>query len=256
MIFLPEQSAELWSFLGALVTLLVGLMYFFFPRSALGFIKLTGNEMHPEAFGEARSMFAGFLIASAILMLTVKKPELIFVLALGWSLASIGKIIHVAFDGSRQINAYFRLGLAMVLAVALWVSISDQTLQFAFRLDGYRFLPLISALIALAFGVLCMLAPGAALQIMRLRAQDNFPAAKGEIRGVLGGFFVSAGLSVILLADFHLYLMIGLGWLLSAFGRIISMLSDNANNMYNWISLILELVLAGMPFLLVMGIFG
>ena len=50
----------------------------------------------------------------------------------------------------------------------------------------------------------------------------------------------------MLLAQPLIYLTLGLCWGLTAFGRIVSMLSDNGNTIYNWIWLLLELVLAGL----------
>ena len=40
---------------------------------------------------------------------------------------------------------------------------------------------------------------------------------------------------------------LGFSWLFTAFGRIVSMLSDRGNTLYNWISLLIELALAGLP---------
>ena len=37
-----------------------------------------------------------------------------------------------------------------------------------------------------------------------------------------------------------LYMALGFSWLFTAFGRIVSMLSDRGNTLYNWISLVIE----------------
>ena len=42
------------------------------------------------------------------------------------------------------------------------------------------------------------------------------------------------------------YMALGFSWLFTAFGRIVSMMSDRGNTLYNWISTVLELVLAAL----------
>ena len=40
---------------------------------------------------------------------------------------------------------------------------------------------------------------------------------------------------------------LGFSWLFPAFGRIVSMMSDSGNTVYNWISVIIALALATLP---------
>ncbi|TIQ02288.1 MAG: DUF4345 domain-containing protein, partial [Mesorhizobium sp.] len=42
-------------------------------------------------------------------------------------------------------------------------------------------------------------------------------------------------------------------WLFTAFGRLLSMMSDGANTPFNWVSIVVELVLAALPLAFAFG---
>ena len=69
----------------------------------------------------------------------------------------------------------------------------------------------------------------------------------------MSGFYLGLGLCCILLAQPLLYMALGFSWLFTAFGRVVSMLSDRGNTLYNWISLVIELVLAALPLAFSLG---
>ena len=74
-------------------------------------------------------------------------------------------------------------------------------------------------------------------------AAADGPRASGgtsEARATMSGFYLGLGLCCILLAQPLLYMALGFSWLFTAFGRIVSMLSDRGNTLYNWISLVIE----------------
>ena len=50
-----------------------------------------------------------------------------------------------------------------------------------------------------------------------------------------------------------IYLTLGLCWALTAFGRIVSMLSDDGNTLYNWAWLALEMAFAGLVLAYALG---
>ena len=62
----------------------------------------------------------------------------------------------------------------------------------------------------------------------------------------MSGFYLGVGLCCILLAQPLLYMALGFSWLFTAFGRIVSMMSDRGNTLYNWVWLAIELVLAAL----------
>ena len=74
-----------------------------------------------------------------------------------------------------------------------------------------------------------------------------------EARATMSGFYLGLGLCCILLAQPLLYMALGFSWLFTAFGRVVSMLSDRGNTLYNWISLVIELVLAALPLAFSLG---
>jgi predicted membrane channel-forming protein YqfA (hemolysin III family) len=69
----------------------------------------------------------------------------------------------------------------------------------------------------------------------------------------MAGFYLGVGLCAILLAQPFIYLTLGVSWLFTAFGRIISMLSDRGGTAFNWVSLVVELALAALPLAFVFG---
>jgi hypothetical protein len=106
----------------------------------------------------------------------------------------------------------------------------------------------------LLFGLAMLFAPGLSLKLLRLQTTPDHPEAVGEARATMAGFYTGVGLSCILLAQPLLYLTLGLSWGLTAFGRIISMLSDNGNTITNWIWLVIEIVMAALVLAFALGL--
>ena len=69
----------------------------------------------------------------------------------------------------------------------------------------------------------------------------------------MAGFYLGVGLCCILLAQPLIYLALGASWVMTAFGRLISIVSDNGNTSFNWISIIIEFGLGVLPLLHVFG---
>ena len=69
----------------------------------------------------------------------------------------------------------------------------------------------------------------------------------------MAGFYLGLGLCCILFAQPMLWVALGVSWGFTAFGRLISMMSDNGNTMYNWISVVIEILLAAMPLAFAFG---
>ncbi|HWK15801.1 MAG TPA: DUF4345 family protein [Rhizobiaceae bacterium] len=110
-----------------------------------------------------------------------------------------------------------------------------------------------SALLTLVFGLLLLFAPGVSLRILLLQTQPERPHAVAQARGTMSGFYLGTALSCLLLAQPFLYIALGLSWALTAFGRIVSMLSDGGNKLYNWVALVVEILLAAGPLLFAFG---
>lgn len=110
-----------------------------------------------------------------------------------------------------------------------------------------------SAAVTVAFGVLMLFAPRLSLRLLRLRPTETHPEAVSEARATMSGFYLGVGLCCILLAQPLLYMALGFSWTFTAFGRMISMLSDNGNTVYNWAALVIEIALAALPLAFAFG---
>lgn len=104
-----------------------------------------------------------------------------------------------------------------------------------------------SAAVTVFFGLVLLFAPGISFRILRLQPAQNHPEALSEARATMAGFYLGVGLCCILLAQPLLYMALGFSWLFTAFGRIVSMMSDRGNTLYNWVSTVIELALAALP---------
>jgi cytochrome c biogenesis protein CcdA len=113
-----------------------------------------------------------------------------------------------------------------------------------------------SAIITIFFGLLLLFAPRVSFRILRLQTHPDHPEAIAEGRGTMAGFYLGLGICCILFNQPLIWLALGISWGFTAFGRLISMMSDNGNTPYNWISLAMEVALAAMPVLEAFGYLG
>jgi uncharacterized membrane protein HdeD (DUF308 family) len=127
-------------------------------------------------------------------------------------------------------------------------------LAFPWPMTNGEWLAWASAAVTVVFGLLMFFAPHITLRILRLRTTEAHPEAVAESRATVGGFYLGVGLCALLLAQPFIYMTLGLSWLFTAFGRIVSMLSDRGNTLYNWVSLVLELVLAMLALVFAFGL--
>ncbi len=121
------------------------------------------------------------------------------------------------------------------------------SLAFPWPTSNGEWLAWASAAVTLLFGLLALFAPVTVLRILRLQTRADHPEAVAQSRGTISGFHLGVGLACILLAQPLVYIALGLAWAFTAFGRLISMLSDKGNTLYNWMFFVAELVLALLP---------
>jgi cytochrome c biogenesis protein CcdA len=129
-------------------------------------------------------------------------------------------------------------------------------MEFAFPwpLSQGEWLAWSAAAATVFFGVLLMFAPRIAFRILRLTTKETHPEAIGAARATMSGFYLGLGLCCLLLGNQpFLYMALGASWGFTAFGRIVSMMSDAGNTPYNWVALVLEIALAVMPLAFVFG---
>jgi predicted membrane channel-forming protein YqfA (hemolysin III family) len=126
--------------------------------------------------------------------------------------------------------------------------------EFPWPLSQGEWLAWSAAAVTVLFGLILFFAPGLSLRILRLQTRPDHPEAVSEARATMSGFYLGLGLCAILFAQPMLYIALGLSWALTAFGRLVSMMSDRGNTLYNWVSLVLEIVLAAMPLVFALGL--
>lgn len=113
----------------------------------------------------------------------------------------------------------------------------------------------VTAAITGLFGLIGLFAPQVLLSMLRLRTVDLHPEAVSEIRSTIGGFYVGIGLmGIMFFEQFTIPLVLGSAWALAAFGRLVSILSDQGSTVYNWLFLLLNLILAGLPLAALFGL--
>jgi uncharacterized membrane protein HdeD (DUF308 family) len=125
--------------------------------------------------------------------------------------------------------------------------------EFPWPTSNGEWLAWSSAAVTILFGLIMLFLPKIGLRILRLQTAPEHPEALAEARATMSGFYLGLGIACVLLAQPLLYLALGFSWLFTAFGRIVSMLSDRGNTLYNWISVVIELVLAGLPLAFSLG---
>ena len=181
-----------------LLTGLAGLAFFLMPRVVLSRLGLEPIPSNLEAFGEGRASFAGFLIGASICCLLfqqpgLQQPGLSFALAASWLFAALGKMVHVAIDGSRLTHVYVRLGLAVLFgAIALWTA-DPVPISLTMPLSDTEWYSFLVALVTFGFGVLAFALPKVILSVLRLQPADHQPMAFGEARGTIAGFHIGVG---------------------------------------------------------------
>lgn len=120
--------------------------------------------------------------------------------------------------------------------------------EFPWPLSQGEWLAWLSAALTVLFGLILFFAPRLALRVLRLQPREDHPEAVAESRATMSGFYLGLGLCCLLLGNQpFLYMALGLSWGFTAFGRIVSMLSDRGNTVANWLWLVLEVVLAALP---------
>ena len=110
-----------------------------------------------------------------------------------------------------------------------------------------------SALVTILFGLMLLFAPRLSLRILRLQTLPDHPEAVSEARATMAGFYLGVGICAMLFAQPLVYLALGGGWAFTAFGRIISMMSDRGVTFYDLVSVVIEVLLAAGPLLYGLG---
>ncbi|MFC4623741.1 DUF4345 domain-containing protein [Daeguia caeni] len=109
------------------------------------------------------------------------------------------------------------------------------------------------AVVTAVFGLLLLFAPGLMLKVLRLQPVNERPEAIAAVRANLAGFHLGLGLGCLIFAQPFLWLVLGVAWGFTLFGRLISILSDKGSTLQNWLAAIVEFLLAAGPLLYAFG---
>ncbi|MCG6859501.1 MAG: DUF4345 family protein [Salaquimonas sp.] len=235
---LPATPDEWLAWAVPLATLLIGLGFFLLPKTLLGHFGMTGSV------GEARSSFAGFLVGLAVSAPMFGQPVLYQQVGIAWAFAVIGKLVHLTLDGGRSISVITRLALAAVAAGLVFGRTDLPEIDFAalsWPSTTPQMLVAGAGAVAVAIGLLAFVVPGALCRLLGLAAKEEAVGAVGELRGTYAGFHLAAGLGVLAADGWATQFALAACWLLSAFGRMISMLTERDRLMFNWLLLIIEI---------------
>ena len=111
-----------------------------------------------------------------------------------------------------------------------------------------------AAALTTLLGALLLFAPGLSFRLLRLAPRPERPEAYAAARANLAGFYLGLGLCCLLLGPQpFLYLALGCSWLITAFGRIVSMMSDRGTGLSNWLWLAFDVVLAALALAFALG---
>ena len=127
-------------------------------------------------------------------------------------------------------------------------------LSFPWPMSEGEWLAWLVAGVTTLLGLVFLFAPGTALRALRLQTASSAPQAVAEVRGRMAGFYLGLGLSAILLAQPLVYMALGFSWAFTAFGRLVSMLSDGGGRLYNLVLFVVEVALAAVPLLFAFGL--
>ena len=87
------------------------------------------------------------------------------------------------------------------------------------------------AVVTVGFGLLLFLMPRLSFKILHLQSVESRADSIAEGRATMAGFSLGCGL----------------GWAFTALGRLVSILFDGAGTRFNWLSLLVEALLAVLP---------
>ena len=119
-------------------------------------------------------------------------------------------------------------------------------MEFYIPTETGEFLAFCAAVVTGLFGLFALFAPGTALRLAGLEVKEGSREGFAFARSA-GGFYAGLAIVALMMAQSWIYMAIGGGYALAAFGRILSLMSDGSFSLKNLLVLILQLMLAGLP---------
>ena len=126
-------------------------------------------------------------------------------------------------------------------------------MEFYFPTELGEQLAFLAAVAAALIGCVVLFAPGLTLKALALTANEARPEGLGAARSV-GGLIVGFSGTALLLAQPTVYLAFGAAVGLSAFARILSIMSDQGGTWRNLLLLVVQVVIASLTLAYVFGL--
>lgn len=127
-------------------------------------------------------------------------------------------------------------------------------MEFYIPTETGEFLAFSAAAAAALLGLVMLFAPRLTFRAAGIGLAEGRRGGLAEARSTMGGMHVGLGLGAILLAQPMVYLAVGAAFALAAFGRALSMMSDNGATLFNGFALLVQAALAILPLAYVFGL--
>ncbi|MBN9056075.1 DUF4345 domain-containing protein [Shinella sp. NM-101] len=119
-------------------------------------------------------------------------------------------------------------------------------MEFYIPTETGELLAFLAAIVTGLFGLFALFAPGTALKFAGLQPKEGSREAYAFARSA-GGFHAGLAIVALMMAQSWIYMAIGGGFALAAFGRILSLMSDRSFSLKNLLALLVQAVLAALP---------
>ncbi len=119
-------------------------------------------------------------------------------------------------------------------------------MEFYIPTETGEFLAFCAAIATGLLGLFALFAPGTALKLSGLQPKETSREGLAFVRSA-GGFYAGLAIVALLMAQSWIYMAIGGGFALAAFGRILSLMSDGSFSAKNLLVLVVQVVLAALP---------
>lgn len=126
-------------------------------------------------------------------------------------------------------------------------------MEFYFPIELGEQLAFLSASAAAVIGCFILFAPGLTLKALSLVPAEGRPEGLGAARSI-GGLIVGFAGTALLLAQPTVYLAFGAAVALSAFARVLSIMSDQGSTWRNLLVLVVQAVIASLTLAYVFGL--
>ena len=126
-------------------------------------------------------------------------------------------------------------------------------MEFYFPIELGEQLAFLAASVAALIGCFVLFAPGLTLKALALVPADGRPEGLGAARSI-GGLIVGFAGTALLLGQPTVYLAFGAAVGLSAFARVLSIMSDQGSTWRNLLLLVVQAIIASLALAYVFGL--